>query len=161
MELIILDIFSILIGVILSALIVIVPPYIGSKIRTRSIVKDIVNKYAFDVCKKISVGFGRYIVIFDYTNNKFALVEEYGYKATVCHFKDIVDVEEITRSINPLYFVEYTLKIKTFKEDISINFINSKTKIFSWKDDRAKNKCKEIRRELAQVRAWQIKNNVA
>lgn len=161
MELIILDIFSILIGVILSALIVIVPPYIGSKIRTRSIVKDIVNKYAFDVCKKISVGFGRYIVIFDYTNNKFALVEEYGYKATVCTFKDIKDVEEIKRTINPLYFSEYNLIIKTIKQDILINFINSKTKIFSWRDDRAKNKCNEIRRELAKIRSWQIKNNVA
>ena len=160
MELIILDIFSILIGVILSALIVIVPSYIGSKIRTRSIVKDIVNKHAFDVCKKISVGFGRYIVLFDYTNNKFALVEEYGYKATVCTFKDIKDVEEIKRTINPLYFSEYNLIIKTIKQDILINFINSKTKIFSWKDDRAKNKCKEIRRELAQVRAWQIENKI-
>lgn len=154
------EMIQILIGVFLSMFVVIIPPYLWSKIRTRSIVKDIVNKYVFDVCKKISVGFGRYIVLFDYTNNKFALVEEYGYKATVCHFKDIVDVEEITRSINPLYFAEYTLKIKTFKEDISINFINSKTKIFSWKDDKAKNKCKEIRRELAQVRAWQIKNKI-
>ena len=161
MELIILDIFGILIGVILSALIVIIPSYIWNKIRTRSIVKDIVNKYAFDVCKKISVGFGRYIVIFDYTNNKFALVEEYGYKATVCTFKDIKDVEEIKRTINPLYFSEYNLIIKTIKQDILINFINSKTKIFSWKDDRAKNKCKEIRRELAKIRAWQVKNKVA
>lgn len=151
---------QILIGVFLSMFVVIIPPYLWSKIRTRSIVKDIVNKYAFDVCEKIPVGFGRYIVLFDYTNNKFALVEEYGYKATVCHFKDIKDVEEIKRAINPLYFVEYTLKIKTFKEDISINFINSKTKIFSWRDDRAKNKCNEIHRELAKVRSWQIENKI-
>lgn len=152
---------QILIGVFLSMFVVLIPPYLWSKIRMRSIVKDIVNKHAFDVCKKISVGFGRYIVLFDYTNNKFALVEEYGYKATVCTFKDIKDVEEIKRTINPLYFSEYNLIIKTIKQDILINFINSKTKIFSWRDDRAKNKCNEIRRELAKIRAWQIENNIA
>lgn len=155
------NIIQMLIGVFLSAFVVLIPPYIWSKIRTRSIVKDIVNKYAFDISKKVSVGFGRYIVLFDYTNNKFALVEEYGYKATVCSFKDIKDLEEIKRTINPLYFVEYSLKIKTIKQDILINFINSKTKIFSWRDDRAKDKCKEICRELAKVRSWQIKNNIA
>lgn len=155
------NIIQMLIGVFLSAFVVLIPPYIWSKIRTRSVVKDIVNKYAFDISKKISVGFGRYIVLFDYTNNKFALVEEYGYKATVCSFKDIKDLEEIKRTIDPLYFVEYSLKIKTIKQDILINFINSKTKIFSWRDDRAKDKCKEICRELVKIRSWQIKNNIA
>lgn len=154
------NIIQMLIGVFLSACIVVGIPFLWSKIRIMSIIKDIVNKHAFNVSKKISVGFGRYIVLFDYINHKFALVEEYGYKATVCSFKNIKDLEEIKKQINPLYFSEFSLKIKTVKKDLSINFIDSKTKIFSHKDNRARRKCIEISRELANVRAWQIKNKI-